>query len=370
MIQKLFILISVLGIFSSCMKHKDKNYDVYMAVGTYTQKESEGVYLLKLNTETGESLFVDTLEVENPSYLTISSTQDKMYIVTESNDMMRDAVHQVAIDKEKGKLQLEHSILTQGAAPCYVLEIPSSHKVVTANYMSGSISVFTQDDNNNLVDLVEIIPFLGNGPIKERQEQSHLHCVYLSPDDHYLFANDLGSDKIYRFNLDSVGLGLSDVCFSLKPGAGPRHTVFHPNQKWAYTITELSGEVVAYKYQDGILHEFQSIIADSLQVQGSGDIQISPNGKFLYASNRLAGDGVAIFRVDPKTGGLERIGYQFTGKHPRNINITPNGKYLVVACRDEDSIEFYEIDYKTGRLLPTPFSINISMPVCIKFFSN
>ena len=120
----------------------------------------------------------------------------------------------------------------------------------------------------------------------------------------------------------------------MKAGSGPRHLTFSPNGHYAYLINELSGTVIAFEYKDGDLKEMQTIAADTVNAQGSADIHISPDGKFLYASNRLKADGIAIFNIHPDNGMLSKAGYQLTGIHPRNFIITPNGKYLLVACRD------------------------------------
>ena len=101
--------------------------------------------------------------------------------------------------------------------------------------------------------------------------------------------------------------------------------------------------------------------------KGSGDIHISPDGKFLYASNRLKADGLAIFSIHPENGMLTKVGYQLTGIHPRNFIITPNGKYLLVACRDSNEIQIYERDTDTGLLTDIRKDIKVVKPVCIKF---
>ena len=144
-------------------------------------------------------------------------------------------------------------------------------------------------------------------------------------------------------------------------------TAFSPNGKFAYLINELSGKVIAFGYTDGKLEQIQSIAADSLQARGSADIHLSPDGKFLYASNRLEGDGIAIFAVDTVNGTLTRAGYQSTGIHPRHFNITPNGKYLLAACRDSNVIQVYERDTENGLLKDTQQDILIDKPVCVQF---
>jgi 6-phosphogluconolactonase (cycloisomerase 2 family) len=136
---------------------------------------------------------------------------------------------------------------------------------------------------------------------------------------------------------------------------------------YAYVINELSGKVTAFQYTDGQLKVIQNIEADSVRAQGSADIHISPDGKFLYASNRLKEDGIAIFSINGKDGTLTQKGYQHTGIHPRNFIITPNGRFLLVACRDSNVIQIYERDINTGLLTDTRKDIKLSKPVCIKF---
>lgn len=140
---------------------------------------------------------------------------------------------------------------------------------------------------------------------------------------------------------------------------------FHPNQKWAYGIGELSGKVVAFEYAKNTLTAFQTIEADTIPARGSADIHISPNGKFLYASNRLQNDGIAIFSI-ANTGKLTKIGYQPTAKHPRNFVISPNGKYLLVASRDENKVQIFTV-LENGLLKNTGKEIIVPKPVCLKF---
>ena len=155
--------------------------------------------------------------------------------------------------------------------------------------------------------------------------------------------------------------------FKVAPGSGPRHLIFNSDGKFAYLINEIGGTVIAFRYADGMLDEIQTVAADTVNAQGSGDIHLSPDGKYLYASNRLKADGVAIFKVDETNGTLTKVGYQLTGIHPRNFIITPNGKYLLVACRDTNVIQIFERDQATGLLTDIKKDIKVDKPVCLKF---
>ena len=349
------------------------NQELTMLVGTYTAGTSKGIYSFRFNEETGTSTALSAVEVENPSYLVPSADGKFVYAVSEFNNEQA-AANAFAFDKEKGTFQLLNSQKTGGEDPCYI--ITNGQNVVTANYSGGSISVFPIAKDGSLLPASDVIKFEGSGADKERQEKSHLHCVRITPDGKYLLADNLGTDQIHKFiinpsaqaeNKESFLKEEAPAAFTVEAGSGPRHLTFAPNGNYAYLINELSGTVIAFEYKDGNLEEIQTIAADTVGAKGSGDIHISPDGKFLYASNRLKADGIAIFRINPDNGMLTKAGYQLTGIHPRNFIITPNGKYLLVACRDDNTIQVYERDADTGLLTDIHKDIKVDKPVCIKF---
>lgn len=134
-----------------------------------------------------------------------------------------------------------------------------------------------------------------------------------------------------------------------------------------YLLGELSGEVIVFDYHRGALQQKQVIQADSIGARGSADIHVSPDGRFLYASNRLQADGIAIFAIDPDEGTLTRVGYQLTAEHPRNFVITPNGDYLLVGGRNDDKVQVFAVDKETGLLTDTGKDIRVAQPACLKF---
>lgn len=342
------------------------SYIIYLLIGTYTSGSSEGIYIYKFNLLTGDSEFVSSAKVENPSYLTISNNK-YVYAVSENKDN-NACVSSFAFDSSKGSLTLLNTEKTDGASPCYIAVDKKNQIIATANYRGGSISIFGIQNDGFLSSVRQVIEFSGAGPDPDRQTQSHLHCVRFSPDVKYLFATDLGTDAIYRFNIKENQALLDESSlkkYKVSGGAGPRHLEFHPSGKTAYLIHELSGTLTGFRYNKGELEEFMSIEADSLHARGSADIAITPDGKYIYTSNRLKGDGVAVFSIDTK-GKLQKKGYQYTGAHPRNLMITPNGKFLLVACKDSHKIEVYEINQHSGSLTHIHKDILINMPVCMK----
>lgn len=345
-----------------------------MLVGSYAEPTEEGIKLYRFNEENGQATYVSGLSgISNPSFLVTSSDEKRIYAVSEEEDETSTA-HAIRLEKEK--MSWMNSRLTQGGAPCNITIDPSGEFVLTANYMGGSITVFPLDKEGALGEASHVIRFTGNGPDSSRQEQPHLHSVLFTPDHSYLLANDLGTDRLYLFPINQVterGNGASllneskRVDIPLEPGSGPRHICFHPDKPFAYLINELSGKVTAFSYAEGQMAITQYIEADTVGARGSADIHVSPDGRFLYASNRLKADGVAIFSIDSLNGSLTKVGYQLTGRHPRNFAISPNGKYLLVASRDDNVIQIFRRDASTGLLKDTGKEIRTSRPVCLKF---
>ena len=350
---------------------------LYMLIGTYTSGTSAGVYVYQFDEETGVATYISETKAINPSYLAVSSDERFVYSVSE-NGKDDDLAYAFSFDKKTGVLNLLNSQPTNGASPCYISTDCSGRFVVTANYMGGNVSVFPLTSNGLLQPAEKVFKFEGSGPDVKRQDKPHLHCAVFSPDGRYLFAADLGTDKLQKFttSVESPFLTTdSPASTSLEQGSGPRHLTFHPNGKYAYLINELSGKVTAFRYTDGQLEPVQYITSDlseGVGGKGSADIHVSPDGKFLYASNRANTNNIAIFSIQEADGRLTLVGHQPTGRHPRNFIITPNGKYLLVACQNSNLIQVFEVDKSSGLLKEDSSKqiADINRPVCLKFAAS
>ena len=379
--KKLILCCAGIAILTGCTGKKSQQAattsvsdTLYMLVGSYGPADQEGIKVYKFNQATGEGEYVSGVKgISNPSYQTVSKDGKRVYSVGE-DDGGTACANALTFDATTGTLTLINSQPTQGAAPCHIALSPEEDYVVTANYNGSNNSLFPHDGEGRLKP-GQTIGFEGSGSDKDRQAIPHLHFVYFTPDNRYQLANDLGTDRIHSFPLNTRQKGsntplvdrqrASDIL--LAPGSGPRHAVFSADGRFAYLITELSGEVMAFTYDGDSLRLMQTIQADTLDARGSADIHLSQDGRFLYASNRLKGDGLAIFRINTKDGTLSKAGYQPTGIHPRNFVLTPNGQYLLVACRDTDEIQIFARDASTGLLTDTGRRIKTTKPVCLKF---
>ena len=375
--KKLQILLSLLGAIVSLYSFAQdgKVNDLTMYVGTYTEGgNSKGIYTYNFNQENGTFELLNTATVANPSFVTLSPEGKRLYAVSEYNDG-RQGVYSFDLSENKVKLSnpvfrptaSKDALPRAGADPCYI--VSDGKYVITANYTGGDISVFSLDAEGRLQAEVQHIAFAG----RTTERVAHIHCIIPTPDKKYILATDLGNDRVYRFCYNKKArknaevLTAQQVAYKVSDGQGPRHLTFSKDGCFAYLINELGGECVVLSYRKGKLKEVQRIMADEGGGRGSADINISPDGRFLYTSHRLKKDGIAIFAINAKNGTLTKIGYQLTGVHPRNFAITPNGKYLLVACRDNNKIQVFQRNEATGELTETSQEIEVDKPTCILF---
>jgi 6-phosphogluconolactonase len=310
----------------------------------------------------------------NPSYLAIGAGGDRLYACTESRMLQKGSVSAFRFHRNSGRLQLINKVSSGGDNPAYVSVTRSGKWVAVANYSGGSLSVYPVLEDGGLRPLVQNVRHFGHGTDPLRQEKPHVHSALFSPDDKYLYVQDLGLDRITIGPFDEAApepAGKPATMITTAAGGGPRHLVFHPNKKYAYLIEEMGGSVDVYRYNatTGGLDSLQRIAAHPDTARGpfrSADIHVSPDGRFLYASNR-AESTIAIFLIDPATGMLKPVGYASTlGKEPRNFTLDPTGKWLLVANQESNSIVIFSVDRKTGMLHQQGQGLVVPAPTCLK----
>jgi 6-phosphogluconolactonase len=346
-------------------------------VGTYTNTgKSEGIYIYRLNMSTGELKHFKTIKgVVDPSYLAIERKRRYLYAVNEVSQFEGQpsgAVSSFAIDRNSGDLTYLNQKASKGGSPCYVTLDRTGRFVLLANYESGNLSVLPIKRDGSLGEAVSVVQHTGSSINRDRQQGPHAHCILIDKSNRFSFAVDLGIDKIvvYRFN-EKDGSLTNHGAVPTKPGAGPRHLTFHQNNRFAYVINELDSTMTSYTYdaKRGVLNQQQMISTLPQGFSGASfcaDVHVSPNGRFLYGSNR-GHNGIVVFAIDRKSGQLNLVEHVSTrGDWPRNFVIDPTGTYLLAANQRSDSVVTFRIDESTGRLTPTGHTTAIPAPVCLK----
>lgn len=348
----------------------------YLFVGTYTDgKPDKGIYIYEFNSKTGNLKKVFSGQnITNPSFLTLSPSGHYVYACTETKLPQEGSVSAFKFDSVRGSLTFLNKQKSRGENPVYLITSRNNEFVVNGNYTEGTVSVFKTNPDGSLNPSSQTIQFQGSGPNDRRQDKAHIHATVFSPDFEYIFFPDLGADKIrvFKFSLqDAQPLkALENYDFTTVSGSGPRHFTFHPNNHFAYCIEELSGTVTSFNYENGKLDSIQRIFSYSkLQDEyNSADIHISPDGLFLYASNRWDNENtISIFSINQNSGKLTLIGHQSTyGDHPRNFTLDPTGNFLIVANQVTNNIIVFKRDVKTGLLTKTGAEIKVPRPSCLQ----
>ena len=348
--------------------------DLTAYVGTYTRGKSKGIYAWRFNPSSGKLTPLGlAAETSNPSFLAIHPNRRFLYAVNENANGMVTAF---SIDHATGKLTMLNSVSSRGNGPCHLAVDHTGKYVFVANYGSGSVAVLPIHEDGSLGESTAFVQHSGSSANPQRQKGPHAHCVTETTDGR-LLVEDLGLDEvvIYRFDASKGTLTPNDPPFAkLAPGSGPRHLAFGPGGRNAYVLSEMKSTVTAFHYDRarGSLEEFQTISTLPADFQGSSsgaEIAVSPNGKFLYASNR-GHNSIAVFAIDPKSGALtalERV--PSGGKTPRNFAIDPTGHWLFAAHQDSDNIVIFRIDPQTGIPKPTGDALEAGAPVCVVFLA-
>jgi 6-phosphogluconolactonase len=396
----LFAALAVLG--ASPASAQDKDYFVYF--GTYTgfrfvrhsktqgvgESHSKGIYMSRFNAATGTLSEPElAAEITNPSFLATTPDHRFLYAVTEDPLSVGPPLDHVsfvsayAIDQATGKLRLLNTLPTGGTSTCYISTDKTGKYVLMANFGSGSISVIKLKDDGSLGEMTSFVQNLGHSVNPAIQTSPHPHSIMVSGDNRYVLVSDLGLDKVQIYNFDDKTGQLTPPepnFATVKPGGGPRHFTFTPSGKFAYQLGEMSGTVDAFAWDPaaGKLNHISSYETKPGDFKGenhSAEIFTSPDGKFLYESNRrnigddkFGPDTIGIFAIDPDKGTLTVVDQPLSGAiMPRNFAIDPTGAYLLVAHQYSNNVIVFKRDPATGKLSKTGNEIKLDVPVCIVF---
>ena len=368
-IQKIALLLSFLIALNLYSQRQ------FVFFGSYNwDKGSEAVYVYELDTETGKLTKVaSSSDVINPGYITVSN--DGKYVYASSDAKMPNGtVSAFAFDADKKSLTFLNQQKTGGENPVYVNVDKSGKWLINATYNIPTISVFPLLENGKIDSIAQHFTFTeGSGVDPKRQDKAHTHSAVFSPDFKTVLVADLGADKILQYpfddNLKQPLIDSQSTFINIKPGSGPRHITFSKDGKLAYSIEELAGMISVYDFSENKLKEIQRIATHPDKIKEgfeSSDVHISPDGKFLYASNRGKENNIAIFKIK-ENGTLESIGYQSVkGKHPRTFAIDETGKFIIVTNVISQNVTVFKRNLETGMLKKVGKSVSIKNVTCVK----
>ena len=346
--------------------------ETFVYFGTYTRGSSEGIYLSKLNTDTGElSQPVLTAKLDNPSFIAIHP--NNRYLFTVSEETGDKAIVSSYTIEEDGSLSKMSHRPTKGNHPCHLTVDKYGKTLIAVNYSGGNVASYPLSTTGEIGE-GEYIKHSGSSINKNRQKSPHPHSVNINPSNKRAFVADLGTDKIHIYKLSKPGklVRNSPSSFRVPAGGGPRHLSFHPNGKFAFANLELTREAISMSYDANkgrlSLINKQSTLPDGAEASGStAECLVHPTGKWLYISNR-GHNSIAVFSIDQSSGKLTRIQVEPTkGKTPRGFGIDPSGKFLIAGHQNSDNIAVFQIDQSTGQLTMTDNSIKVNSAVNVRF---
>jgi 6-phosphogluconolactonase (cycloisomerase 2 family) len=342
--------------------------DQLLYVGSYTSKGNKGINVFSFDNHTGKLSFVNEYQNPNASYMVMTPDKKFLYVLGEENK--KGAVTSYAVNKITGELTKINTELTIGDGPCYISYHPSSKTVYTANYSSGSVSVFKTEKDGSLLPVAQHLVYKGSSVNKVRQTSSHAHSAVISPDKKSLFVVDLGTDCIYQHTIGADGLiNTKPIVNNVDNGNGPRHLVMSANGVFAYVVNEMAGSVDAFQVIASGLKKIQTTVIDTVQTKedhGSGAIRLSPDGKWLLASNRVTSNQIVVNKVLPD-GKLQKMEHIEVTKKPRFFSFDPTGKFVFVCGQDGNQLQVFSFDSSSGKMKWLQNDVDIVNPVAIEF---
>ncbi len=349
--------------------------DPVVFVTEFAAGEKGGIRAYEFDTKEGKLKALHrTAGAENPFFLALSPDKKFLYSIhaKQFGGKENEQVAAYQVMGRTGELKLLNRQSAEGTAACYLDVDKTGKAVLVANYTSGSVASLPVKVDGSLGEKASFFQHKGSSVNVQRQKEPHAHCIVVSPDNKYAYAADLGTDQILCYRLDPATAKLTpnDPPFAKSPaGAGPRHLTFHPNGKRVYVINELLNSVTVFDYDaaSGKLTEKQTISTLPTDFKGTShcaDLKITPDGKYLYGTNR-GHDSLACYSI-ADDGKLSLIAIEPSlGKGPQNLAIVGKGEWLLCANMPGNNIAVFKIDASTGKLKSAGEPVKHTSPSCI-----
>jgi 6-phosphogluconolactonase len=354
--------------------------DQWAFIGSYGRAEQGGIHI-GVVAESGRDLRIvgSQAGVVNPSFLCIAPRIGCLYAVSETagdSDGTAGHVHAFRLVDGGSAPQLTaiNRRASGGDLPCHLAIDPAERWLAVSNYGTGSVAILPIGTDGELGDISDLVQHEGSGPNPERQLGPHAHCSVFLPGGEFLAAADLGTDSIVIYAFD-------DRTGSLRPhrvvrspaGAGPRHLALHPHGTHLFVVEELGNRVVAHRW-DADSGDLLPSGAASCLPQDAGhsiaaDLHVSPQGRYVYASNR-GHDSVAVIGFDD-TAGLEQLAvFSTTGSWPRGFALSPDGSHLLVANQLGDEVVLLPVTGGGSGIDPPVVRARVHQPSCVSFWTG
>lgn len=342
---------------------------------------NKGIYFLTLDVASGKLGEARlAAETPNPGFLAQHPTANIVYAAGESGRIdeksAAGAVNAYACDAAAGTLGFVNQVPTGGKSVTHLVADATGRMVCAASYHGGQVSAFAVAGDGRLESRTVFLETSGQlGPNRARQDKPHPHCVTLSPRNQRLVVCDLGLDRLFLFRVEPGRAALTPEAVPavpVEPGSGPRHCKFSADGRFLYVINELGSSIHVFRVADDSTPPVWMQAIATLPAGFSGEnicaeIQIHPNGRLVFGSNR-GHDSIAVFARDEATGRLEAIAHTpCGGRHPRHFALSADGAWLVCANRDTHNLAAFRVDPATGRLTPTSQAGGIPVPTCVLF---
>lgn len=347
---------------------------IWAFIGSYAEAGGPGLYSCAYDSATGKLTLTDQISgLQNPTYQDLDPDRKVLYTLEEEiqeTGGRRGAAVSYAIDTATGRLSRINREIAVEASICHIQLDRSRSSLYVSSYHKGMLGVSPVLTDGRVGPAAQSISHSGSSLLPV-QSQSRIHSVYLAPSNRFAAVCDLGLDKVFLYRVEENRLE-EHTHTDIAPGSGPRHFAFHPFLPYGYVINELNATITVLAYDDAtgrlnVADTVNTLPEDYHGDNSCADIHISPDGKFLYGSNR-GHDSIAVYSIDQSHGRLELLEHVHTGGgHPRNFALSPDGQFLFAANRDSNNIVTFRRDAGTGRLKPTGDELHISKPVCIKF---
>ena len=349
-----------------------------------------GIHIFTVDRQSGTLTPAGVVEhYTSPSALVFDASGTHVYS-TDATDLVDNGssgtVSAFRVDRATGQLSLLNGVPSGGTGPTHASVHASGKYLFVANYAGGSVAVLPILPDGRLGPATDVKKTTGTvGPRRAQHappgsfafsghDLPHEHMIQTDPAGRFVLAPDLGLDQIFIWAFDAASGRLTPAdprSVALPPGDGPRHFAFHPNGRWLYSIQEEGSTLVLFDYDGthGRLTARQTISSLPPGYAGSNfcsGIEVSRDGRFVYAGNRLH-DSIGIFAVG-KDGTLTFVDAEQTrGNYPRSFTIDPSGRFLYSCNQRADNVTTFRVNQKTGRLTFTGQYTPVGSPSALVF---